>query len=64
MTGANLFAVYLPFESPHRPQEAPMTTPTPTTTRKLTNLDSEQGMLVFLAALVLLSVIGVIVVGG
>ncbi|MFF5226961.1 hypothetical protein [Dactylosporangium sp. NPDC000521] len=41
-----------------------MTTPTPTTTRKLTNLDSEQGMLVFLAALVLLSVIGVIVVGG
>ncbi|MEV4132302.1 hypothetical protein AB0J72_09070 [Dactylosporangium sp. NPDC049742] len=41
-----------------------MTTPTPTTTRKLTNLDSEQGMLVFLAALVLLSMIGVIVVGG
>ncbi|GAA1537084.1 hypothetical protein GCM10009827_064800 [Dactylosporangium maewongense] len=41
-----------------------MTTPTPTTTRKLTNLDSEQGMLVFLAALVLLSVIGVFVVGG
>ncbi|MEV4514579.1 hypothetical protein AB0K00_37155 [Dactylosporangium sp. NPDC049525] len=41
-----------------------MTTPTPTTTRKLTNLDSEQGMLVFLAVLVLISVIGVIVVGG
>ncbi|WP_327008917.1 hypothetical protein OHA72_17655 [Dactylosporangium sp. NBC_01737] len=41
-----------------------MTTPTPTTTRKLTNLDSEQGMLVFLAVLVLVSVIGVIVVGG
>ena len=41
-----------------------MTTPsTTTTTRKLTNLDSEQGMLVFLAAIVLLSVIGVIVVG-
>jgi hypothetical protein len=41
-----------------------MTTPTPTTTRTLTNLDSEQGMLVFLAAIVLLSVIGVILVGG
>jgi hypothetical protein len=41
-----------------------MTTPTPTTTRKLTNLDSEQGMLVLLAVIVLLSVIGVIVVGG
>jgi hypothetical protein len=41
-----------------------MATPTPTTTRKLTNLDSEQGMLVFLAVLVLISVIGVIVVGG
>ena len=40
-----------------------MTTPTPTTTRKITNLDSEQGMLVFLAALVLISVIGVLVVG-
>ncbi len=37
---------------------------TPTTTRKITNLDSEQGMLVFLAVLVLISVIGVIVVGG
>ena len=64
MTGANLFTVYLPFESPHRNRRPPMTTPTPTTTRKLTNLDSEQGMLVFLAALVLLSVIGVFVVGG
>jgi hypothetical protein len=41
-----------------------MSTPTPTTTRKLTNLDSEQGMLVFLAVLVLISVLGVIVVGG
>jgi hypothetical protein len=41
-----------------------MSTPTPTTTRKLTNLDSEQGMLVFLAVLVLISVIGVILVGG
>ncbi|MDG6102243.1 hypothetical protein [Dactylosporangium aurantiacum] len=41
-----------------------MTTPTSTTTRKITNLDSEQGMLVFLAVLVLISVIGVIVVGG
>ena len=41
-----------------------MSTPTPTTTRKITNLDSEQGMLVFLAVLVLISVLGVIVVGG
>jgi hypothetical protein len=41
-----------------------MTTPTPTTTRKLTRLDSEQGMLLFLAAIVLLSVIAVIAVGG
>jgi hypothetical protein len=41
-----------------------MSTPTPTTTRKLTNLDSEQGMLVFLAVLVLISVAGVILVGG
>ena len=41
-----------------------MSTPTPTTTRKVTNLDSEQGMLVFLAVLVLISVLGVIVVGG
>jgi hypothetical protein len=41
-----------------------MSTPTPTTTRKLTNLDSEQGMLVFLAVLVLMSVVGVIVAGG
>ncbi|WP_432977985.1 hypothetical protein [Dactylosporangium sp. CA-233914] len=40
-----------------------MTTPTPTTTRKLTKLDSEQGMLLFLAVLVLFSVIGVIAVG-
>ena len=40
-----------------------MTTPSTTTPRKLTNLDSEQGMLVFLAAIVLLSVIGVIIVG-
>jgi hypothetical protein len=40
-----------------------MTTPTPTT-RKLTNLDSEQGMLLFLAVLVLISVVGVFVVGG
>lgn len=40
-----------------------MTTPTPTTTRKITNLDSEQGMLVFLAVLVLISVVGVLVVG-
>ncbi|WP_255779640.1 hypothetical protein KZZ52_52145 [Dactylosporangium sp. AC04546] len=39
----------------------PTTTPTP---RKLTSLDSEQGMLVLLAVIVLLSVIGVIVVGG
>ncbi|GAA3272023.1 MULTISPECIES: hypothetical protein [Dactylosporangium] len=41
-----------------------MTTPTPTTTRKLTRLDSEQGMLVFLAAFVSLIVIAVIAVGG
>ena len=41
-----------------------MATPTTTTTRKLTSLDSEQGMLIFLAAVVLLSVIGVILVGG
>ncbi|MEV6927733.1 hypothetical protein AB0M46_24980 [Dactylosporangium sp. NPDC051485] len=40
-----------------------MATPTPTTTRKLTKLDSEQGMLLFLAAVVLLSVVGVIAVG-
>ena len=40
-----------------------MTTPNPTTTRKITNLDSEQGMLVFLAVLVLISVVGVLVVG-
>lgn len=40
-----------------------MTTPTPTTTRKVTNLDSEQGMLVLLAVIVLLSVVGVIVAG-
>jgi hypothetical protein len=41
-----------------------MSAPTTTTTRKLTNLDSEQGMLVFLAVIVLLSVVGVIIVGG
>ncbi|GAA2326848.1 hypothetical protein [Dactylosporangium salmoneum] len=41
-----------------------MATPTPTTTRKLTKLDSEQGMLLFLAAVVLLSVVSVIAVGG
>jgi hypothetical protein len=41
-----------------------MTTPTPTSTRKLTNLDSEQGMLVLLAVIVLISVVGVILVGG
>jgi hypothetical protein len=36
------------------------TTPTP---RKLTKLDSEQGMLLFLAVLVLISVAGVLIVG-
>jgi hypothetical protein len=41
-----------------------MTTQTPTQTRKLTNLDSEQGMLVLLAVIVLISVVGVILVGG
>ncbi|MET7420905.1 hypothetical protein [Dactylosporangium sp. NPDC005555] len=45
-----------------------MTTQTPAQlqpgTRKLTNLDSEQGMLVLLAVIVLLSVVGVLVVGG
>ncbi|GAA4250732.1 hypothetical protein [Dactylosporangium darangshiense] len=41
-----------------------MATPTTTTTRKLTPFNAEQGMLVFLAAVVLLSVIGVILVGG
>ncbi|GAB3860183.1 hypothetical protein ACFPIJ_28015 [Dactylosporangium cerinum] len=41
-----------------------MTTQTQTTTRKLTNLDSEQGMLVLLAVIVLVSIIGVILVGG
>jgi len=41
-----------------------MSTQTTTTTpRKLTKLDSEQGMLLFLAVLVLLSVVGVLVVG-
>lgn len=37
-----------------------MTTPT----RKLTTLDSEQGMLVLLAVIVLISIVGVILVGG
>lgn len=41
-----------------------MTTPNPTTTRKLTRFDAEQGMMIFLAALVLVVVIAVIAVGG
>ena len=37
---------------------------TPTQSRKLTRLDSEQGMLVLLLVIVVLSITGVLIVGG
>jgi hypothetical protein len=40
-----------------------MTTPTATTTQKNPHTDSEQGMMIFLLVIAVLSVIGVILVG-